>query len=158
MKTQAFAKIGTGLALAFASVACGGSSGGPAASTPPPTVAGGSGVPSQDRLGLAGSWQLVSLTETGQPPVAVAAPDRFTATFGDDGRVSLLADCNRCSGSYRATSTGLSVGLMACTLAACESAPLDTKFAGLVGQATSWTTGDGALELRCDAGVLRLRR
>ena len=77
--------------------------------------------------------------------------------FTADGRVSLRADCNRCSAAYEATTNSLAVGLMACTRAYCASAPLDTTFAALVGQATSWRVVDGGLELRSEAGVLRFQ-
>ena len=46
---------------------------------------------------------------------------------------------------------------MACTRAYCASAPLDSKFVALVGQATAWRSVDGGLELRSEAGVLRFQ-
>ena len=85
-------------------------------------------------------------------------PERFTAEFGADGRVSLRADCNRCSGGYTATTGALAVGPMACTRAYCSSAPLDMTFTMLVGEATTWTAAKSSLELRGDSGVLRLRK
>jgi heat shock protein HslJ len=157
MSTGTLGKALIGFGMALVAAACGGSAGGPTSSTPPPAGDGGS-LEAQSRSGLLGDWQLVSVTEAGQAPVTVSGPERFTTTFGVDGRVSLRADCNRCSGSYAAGTGRLSVGPMACTRAYCPSAPLDTKFATLVQQATSWTAADGSLELRCNAGVLRLRR
>jgi len=157
MKTGMFVKIATSLSLATLAVACGGSAANPAGSTPPLAEGGGSGV-SAPGQGLIGSWQLVGLTESGQPPVTVAQPERFTVDFGVDGHVSLLADCNRCSGGYTTKGDSLSVGPMACTRAYCSSAPLDMNFTALLSQATAWTTSDKTLELRSDAGVLRLRR
>jgi heat shock protein HslJ len=109
-------------------------------------------------LTLVGSWQLVSATPTGEAPVNPSEPDRFTAEFAADGRVSLRADCNRCAGGYTATTGALAVSPMACTRAYCASAPLDTTFTMLVGQATVWTASNGNLELRGDSGVLRLRK
>jgi hypothetical protein len=44
---------------------------------------------------------------------------------------------------------------MACTRAACSTAPLDTTYAGLVQGATSWSAAADRLELRSEAGVLR---
>jgi heat shock protein HslJ len=158
MKMRMFVKVGTGVALGLVAAACGSSSGSLTAPSTPPSVGAGAGASSQDHSGLLGSWQLVSLTETGQTPVNVKTPERFTATFGDDGRVSLLADCNRCAGGYTAKGDGLTVGPMACTRAYCESAPLDTQFAGLVSGATTWKANGAGLELRCDAGVLQFRR
>lgn len=157
MRMQTFVRIGIGLALGLGVAACGSSTGNLTVPTPVPG-AGSSGASSQDGPSLAGSWQLVSLAETGKTPVKVSSPERFTATFGSDGQVSLLADCNRCSGSFKAQGSGLTVGPMACTRAYCQSAPLDTQYAGLVGQATTWSSAEGGLELRCDAGVLNFRK
>ena len=112
----------------------------------------------QGRLGLVGTWQLVSVTEKGNASVTVGEPERFTAAFGADGRVSLRADCNRCSGGYTATTGALTVGPMACTRAYCSSAPLDLTFTMLVSEATTWTAAKSSLELRGDSGVLRLRK
>ncbi len=156
MKTGAYARVGIAVAWALGAVACGGSVPltGP---TPPPIEAGGSGATAPSS-GLLGSWQLVSLAPAGQEPLGVAEPKLFTVDFTADGRTSLRADCNRCSAAYEATSNGLAVGLMACTRAYCASAPLDTTFAALVGQATAWRTVDGGLELRSEAGVLRFQQ
>jgi len=108
----------------------------------------------------AGTWRLASLREAGQPEVVVGQPGLFTAEFGADGRVSLVADCNRCGAGYRAGDRDLSVGLMACTRAYCvATAPLDTTYTVLVNNARTWSvSGDGRLELASDAGTLRFQR
>ena len=157
MTRQAFAMRGTGLILLMATVACGGSADRLLAPTAPPAKGGGM-FTAQDRLGLVGAWQLVSLTETNHDSISVGEPQRFTAEFGADGRVSLRADCNRCTGAYTATKGALTVGPMACTRAYCSSAPLDTTFTLLVGGATTWTAEKSSLELRGDSGLLRLRK
>ena len=157
MTRQDLAKRGAPLVLLMATVACGGTAERLAAPTPPPADLG-STVTAQGRLGLAGAWQLVSVTATGQAAVSVGEPERFTAEFGAEGRVSLRADCNRCTGAYTATTSALTVGPMACTRAYCSSAPLDTTFTTLVGGATTWTAEKSSLELRGDSGLLRLRK
>ena len=157
MTRQAIATRSAGLVLLLATVACGGSAQKLTAPTLPPMEGGGT-LTAQGSLGLVGNWQLVSLTESGHASVDVAEPERFTAEFGPDGRVSLRADCNRCSGGYTATKGALTVGPMACTRAYCSSAPLDTTFAMLVSEAKAWTAANGGLELRGDSGILRLRR
>lgn len=155
MKMRTLIQMGAGVALGLTAVACGSSTHGLTTPTPPAFGSGAAGASSQDLLG---SWQLLSLTETGQPTVSVPPSEVFMATFGDDRRVSLVADCNRCTGGYTAKSNTLTVGPMACTRAYCQSAPLDTTFAGLVSGATTWTSSGTGLELRCDAGVLRFQR
>jgi heat shock protein HslJ len=154
MKTTGKLLMSFGLMLGAA--ACGGSGSLTSSTTPPAGM--GEGAGSQDRSGLLGDWQLVTLTESGLSAVAVAEPQRFTASFAADGRVALRADCNRCSSGYSADGGTLTVGLMACTRAYCSSAPLDTTFASLVQQATTWTASNAGLELRSDAGTLKLRR
>jgi heat shock protein HslJ len=157
MKGHLRTRVGIGVAWALVAMACGK----PAPLSSPtllPIEAGGS-VASTARPDLIGSWQLVSLTESGQGPLTVAEPERFTVEFTPDGRAALRADCNRCSGHYEAKGNFLAVGVMACTRAYCASAPLDSKFVAAIGQATAWTSIEGGLDLLLlsEAGVLRLR-
>jgi heat shock protein HslJ len=159
MRIQGLAQAGIALGLALAMGGCGG---------PGDVLTGiareaekvGVDPHANDGLGIVGSWRLVALTEAGKPTVTVPQPDRFTAEFRAEGVVSLQADCNRCLGAFKAGGDGtLSIGgNMACQLAYCPSAPLDTTFASLVSNATTWTATDGGLELRSPAGVLQLRR
>ena len=157
MTRQAFAKRSAGVVLMVATVACGGSAERLTGVALPPSEGGGT-LTTQSRLDLVGAWQLVSVAETGNAFVTVGEPERFTAEFGADGRVSLRADCNRGSGGYTATASALTVGPMACTRAYCSSAPLDMTFTKLVSEATTWTAAKGSLKLRSDSGVLRLRK
>jgi heat shock protein HslJ len=127
---------------------------GPAA----PGSSGSGEVGAQGNLALVGSWSAVSLQPAGGPAVVVDEPQRFTAEFRADGALGLRADCNRCSCGYTAEPGSLTTTPMACTLAACPSAPRDTQFAGLVSSATSWTAAGDRLELASTAGVVRLQR
>jgi len=130
---------------------------GPVGASPQPATGGGSGqITGQAALALVGSWKLTLLEKAGEAPVPVANPERFVASFGGDGRVNLVADCNRCSSAYEAAAGTLSVGPMACTRAACVSAPLDTDFAGLVSGATTWEVSSSRLTLRSAKGRLVL--
>jgi heat shock protein HslJ len=121
-------------------------------------LAGCESVAGPSATDLQGHWQLVSLQEPGQPQVAAPAGATFSADFGSDGRVSLVADCNRCNSSYVAGGATLQVGNMACTRAYCTTAPLDTRFAALVQSAQAWRVGSDELELSSPEGTLRLRR
>jgi heat shock protein HslJ len=107
----------------------------------------------------AGTWRLVSLQEAGEPVSDIGAAT-FTAEFGADGRLSLAADCNRCSAVYEAGDRSLRIGVLACTRAYCAaSAPLDTTYTNLVDSARTWSVGeDGRLELTSAAGTLRFTR
>jgi heat shock protein HslJ len=142
-----------GLSLALAACGAPGSSpvSGPSVS---PAASGGT---AQDASALAGTWKALALAPAGEAGVTIGDPERFTAEFRD-GRLSLLADCNRCSGGYTAAAGTLSTTPLACTRAYCASAPVDTQFTALVGSATSWTVSADRLELASAAGVTRLRR
>jgi heat shock protein HslJ len=161
-KTRAFRTlIGLGLTplgLAVAMTACGGPRTNPGAATEPLPGAVDGGAAPQSSAVLLGTWRALSLEPAGQPRVVVAEPARFTAEFHSDGTLSLLADCNRCSGGYSAAAGLIRTTPMACTRAYCSSAPLDTQFTQLVDSATTWTVSGDRLELSSDAGVARLQR
>lgn len=116
------------------------------------------GVTGPSTSSLQGTWQLVSLQPSGQPQVPAPTGASFSVGFDSDGRVSVAADCNRCGSTYQADRDTLHVGDMACTLAYCATAPVDTQFSGLVSSAESWSVESGQLELRSGEGTLRLRR
>jgi heat shock protein HslJ len=108
--------------------------------------------------GLVGPvWKLTTFEAQGAAPVSVLVPDNFTAQFGD-GRVEVRADCNRCGGGYSATESTLSVGPMACTLAACPNAPLDTQFAGALQAAQSYTVTGSKLVVVSERSRLTFKR
>jgi heat shock protein HslJ len=60
-------------------------------------------------------WTVATLAGT----PALAAP-RITFTFGDDGRLSGLASCNRFGADYSLTGEGISVGKGMSSMMACE--------------------------------------
>jgi heat shock protein HslJ len=143
------------LGFALGMMACTGSNSSPTV-PPAPGASGDSGA--QGTLALNGSWKATSLEPAGTPAIVVGMADTFTADFRADGTLALRADCNRCACGYTAGPGSLTTTPMACTLAACPSAPRDTQFAGLVGSATSWTVAGDRLELGSTAGVVHLRR
>ena len=125
--------------------ACGGSALGPAGPTSPGGMTGGD-VVAQGVQPLVGTWKAVSVRVDGAETI-VPESVTLTAEFAADGRLSLVADCNRCAATYSATPGTLSVTPMACTRAYCPSAPLDDHFSGLVSAATSWTATAHTLDL-----------
>lgn len=82
---------------------------------------------------------------------------RFEVTFSA-GRISAKADCNTCGGTATLSGATLTVGTLACTLAACPSAPLDTRFAGLLGGSLTVRVNTRLLQLNSDVGELRFER
>ncbi len=142
-----------GAALAFTACAADGTL--PVAGATLPTVSG-SGT-TQDGAALAGTWKAGARAPAGEASLTIGEPERFTAEFRD-GRVSLVADCNRCTAGYVAGAGTLKTTPMACTRAYCASAPADTQFSALVSSATAWTLAGDRLELSSAAGSVRLRR
>jgi heat shock protein HslJ len=139
--------------------ACGGGSQDLVSATPvPPATSTGGQAAGQSSSDLLGVWRLVSLQASGGAVVEVKTPDSFTAHFGSDGRVALVADCNRCNAGYAASRDGIQVGPMACTRAYCTTAPLDTDFAGLVSGAAAWSVEGSELTLTSTEGTLHLKR
>jgi heat shock protein HslJ len=119
----------------------------------------GDGGPGEPSGSLVGRWQLEAFQGADGRPVAVTAPERFTVEFGADGRVIIRADCNTCTGSYQADGTSLTIGpLLACTRAACPSAPVDQQYvAALTGTVLYEIRGD-RLTIRSQDGSLQFSR
>ena len=142
---------GAGLILALAGCGLSGPAALPGASS--------SGAARASAALPSGTWRLASLRESGQAETLIPEPGRFTAEFGADGHVRLRADCNVCGAGYTAGDRVLNVGLLACTRAYCESAPLDMTYTSLMGRARTWSVSDdGRLDLASEAGVLRFQR
>lgn len=106
---------------------------------------------------LDGTWRLTQMTTAvgvhNEPPTA----GRFAVTFST-GRLSAKADCNVCGGTATVSGATLTVGSLACTLAACASAPLDTRFTGVLHGALTVRVNPRLLQLNSDAGELRFER
>jgi heat shock protein HslJ len=105
-----------------------------------------------------GTWKLGTLQRVDWSVVTIEDPSRFTAEFGSDGQLAVRADCNRCGASYQSAGGTLSVGLMACTLAYCPSAPLDSEYAGLLQGAQSYDSSGETLTVRGPGGTLHFHR
>jgi heat shock protein HslJ len=106
-----------------------------------------------------GSWRLYQLEQRGTF-TNVNDPERFVVRFEDGGRMSVRADCNSCSGTYRFDANGrIDVDdVIACTRVFCASAPFDTAFVDLLAASDRWFTEGGNLVLGSDQGSLRFRR
>ena len=93
-------------------------------------------------------WTVATLAGT----PALAAP-RITFTFGDDGRLSGLASCNRFGADYSLTGEGLSVGKGMSSMMACEPDIMKQEqlFMALLDRVSRFSIdADGALILHSD--------
>jgi heat shock protein HslJ len=95
---------------------------------------------------LEGTWRLFWLSDAAGVHREDLSADRFAVTF-TAGRLTVKADCNTCAGTATLADATLAVGALACTRAACASAPLDTRFTGLV---------DGRLTVQVNSRILQL--
>ncbi len=108
---------------------------------------------------LAGtSWRLIEIQsmddEIGTARHEGNAP--YTMTFGQDGRVSMVLNCNRANGPWSATSAGsLQIGPLAMTRAFCAPPSLDTRIARDMDYVRSYLLKDGRLylSLMADGGI-----
>ena len=103
---------------------------------------------------ILGEWRLTALRHADFSTTEVPATLRLTADFGEDDRLGVRADCNVCGGSYAFEGGAAVVGSLACTRAACASAPLDSEFVGLLEGRSSISVDGDRLVLSSDDGAL----
>ena len=120
---------------------------------------GGSGGTMPDTVPLRTDveWQLESFAPPSGPAVQVADPNLYTVRFGADGTLAARADCNRCAGPYRLNGASLTVGPLACTLAACPLPTLGDQFTAALDGVTSYVQTPTELVLTSDRGTLHFR-
>jgi heat shock protein HslJ len=115
------------------------------------------GSPAGDLEGVVWEWQ--ELLGGDGSRIAPEDPSRYTIEFGDDGRLALLADCNRGSGRYEVDGPSIAIGTIATTRAACPEGSLDRVFVERLEYVRTYLVVDGELflDLYADAGQLRFR-
>jgi len=105
------------------------------------------------------AWQWSSGTEPGTPmPGLVPNPEQYTATFGTDGTVSVKADCNSASGTYKASSPSLTIALGPTSTAQCAPGSLSAVFLAALPKASTYAVAGGALTVTLsDGGTMTLK-
>lgn len=106
---------------------------------------------------LEGTWRLFQLTTPAGVHNESLTAGRFEVTF-TNGRIGAKADCNSCGGTASLAGATLTVSNLACTLAACPSAPIDSRFTGLLNGTLTVRVNNRLLQLNSDAGELRFER
>ncbi len=106
---------------------------------------------------LEGTWRLFQMTTGSTVHNEDLAASRFGVTF-TTGRIEARADCNQCTGAATLSGATLTVNALACTRAACVSAPLDTRFSGLLTGALTVRINERLLQLNSSQGELRFER
>ena len=113
---------------------------------------------------LAGTiWQLTAIQsmDDAQGTTRIADPARFTLRLDADGRASLRLDCNRGTGTWKATPSAngasgqLQFGPIAATRALCPPPHLDERVARDLAYVRSYLLKDGKLflSLMADGGI-----
>jgi heat shock protein HslJ len=112
------------------------------------------GEPASDVAGIQGSWDLKSIQSADDTIAVVDEPGRYTAQFATFGRLSVQADCNRCSSAYSTSGTALSVGVLACTRAYCGDTSRHDEYVSALYRATSFERTGSGLVVRHAGGAL----
>ncbi len=113
--------------------------------------------PAASRLGGT-SWQLVRVQSAPDRVLVLRAGQRekYTLTFGSDGRIALRADCNRAQGTWMsAGGNQLSLSALSSTRAACAEGSLDDRFLHDMPYVRSYSQRNGRLylSLMTDGGI-----
>ena len=122
----------------------------------------------QQARSLAGTtWALhaIQSMDDAQGTTRISDPRRFTLRLGADGRASLRLDCNRGTGTWKATpatdgmSGQLQFGPIAATRALCAPPHLDERVARDLGYVRGYLLKDGNLymSLMADGGIYEWR-
>ena len=88
--------------------------------------------------GLYTVWQLQDFTLGDGTVVAVDDSTKYTIEFRTDGTVTVRADCNTCNGGFTADDERITLGALACTLAACPPGSFDAQYQAALGTASDY--------------------
>ena len=105
---------------------------------------------------IGGTWHMTKAVHGNDPPVVPKDPSHYTAQFGADGTLSLLADCNPGRASYSADPPKLHVGPAAITRMMCPPGSLDTIFLRDLSAAATFDIDDGELHVTTKDGLATL--
>jgi len=105
---------------------------------------------------IGGTWHMTKAVHGNDPPVVPKEPSKYTMQFGEDGTLSLLADCNRGRSSYSADPPTLHVGPAAITRMMCPPGSLDTIFLRDLSAAATFEINDGELHVTAKDGLTTL--
>lgn len=113
------------------------------------------------------NWELVAIQsmDDTQGTTRIDSPERITASFAGDGRVSFRLDCNRGTATWEAmrgaggTTGKLQFGPIAATRAMCPPPHLDERVARDLAYVRSYSFKDGKLfmSLMADGGIYEWR-
>lgn len=109
------------------------------------------GTTSADLSGVV--WQWLGTTGGTAKTVKPKFPEKYTATFLLDGKVTLRVDCNRGGGTYQIDGANLTIDAATLTRRACPQGSLGNRFVRDLNAVASRAMTDGNLVLTLDAGA-----
>lgn len=104
-----------------------------------------------------GTWSLVSATNSSLSLTEAKVSSRFVLTLAGD-RALLKADCNTCAGDFRLEGDTITLSLLACTRAFCQSSPLDTQVTEAVNGAHTVRLDATRLQFSSPRGEIKFER
>jgi heat shock protein HslJ len=102
-----------------------------------------------------GEWQLQAFELNDGSIQPVPNPENYTIRFAPDGNAHAQVDCNVCNGSFETEGNSISVGVMACTLAACPPGSLDAQYQTALGSMSTFVRSGSELSIRYAGGTMR---
>jgi heat shock protein HslJ len=103
-------------------------------------------------------WQWTGTAGADGKLVPVAAPDRYTLTFVEGGRVQVRADCNRGAGGYDVNGGAMSMGPAAMTRVGCPADTQETTFMSQLSRVVGYSIANNQLVLALgDGRAMRFR-
>ncbi|MCL4833371.1 MAG: META domain-containing protein [Caldilineaceae bacterium] len=136
------------------------------ATLPPPPVARAvypADAESTDKVVLADpaallnvEWQLVEIRPSGDSPLVVENPGKYTLQFADNGTLGGQLDCNFLSGTFTLDGDKLVFGPIASTMAFCPEDGILSTYSAALNSANSYAVADDRLRISygAAAGVL----
>ena len=91
-------------------------------------------------------------------PVQVSNPDLYTLKLGNDGRASVRADCNTCTGPYTLEGPTLRMGPLACTRVACAAGSVGATYALVLESRNSIEITNSHLVIKSEVATLQFRK
>ncbi len=122
------------------------------------SIESGPGIGSSLPLPLAGDWELVAFELNDGTTIPISEPEKYTASFTEDGKVNVRADCNWCNGNYETDDDKITFGPQACTLAACVPGSHFDRYSRALGGSSSYLVNGDELKLYYSGGALRFNR
>jgi heat shock protein HslJ len=100
------------------------------------------------------SWFWRSFIKADGSQTTITEYDNYSIQFLDGGMVSVLADCNKGSGTYRTTGTQISIQVTATTQASCGAESLGSQYVNLLNASFAYAVQNGVLALFSNDGTM----